>query len=586
MVGMRLRGDVLKAVLLTSCVWFLVDVAALFYFLDHGASRTLTKLRGERHSSVESTVRERSTLAVIDPQINAFLKGLIFAKDGPGEMGSAVHIDSSLEEEKKAKFKLNQFNLMASDMISINRSLPDYRSSKCRISASKYKEVRLPDVSIIIVFHNEAKSTLLRTIHSVINHSPPHLLREIVLVDDLSDRDYLHDPLDHYLLTLPLKIHIVHLKERSGLIRARLTGSELAQGKVLLFLDAHVEVTEGWLEPLLYRVAQNRKIAVAPIIDVISDETFEYITASDTTWGGFNWHLNFRWYPVPEREMERRGHDRSSPIQTPTIAGGLFAIDKQFFYDIGAYDRGMKVWGGENLEISFRIWTCGGSLEIHPCSRVGHVFRKQTPYTFPGGTANVIHHNAARTAEVWMDEYREFFYKMVPAAKTVDHGDISDRVKLREQLQCKSFRWYLDNVYPESPIPKEFRSIGYIRNLGLNKCIDTLGHKSGEKVGVTDCHGMGGNQAWSLTFEGEVRSDELCIGPKVVSRVDTPVQLYKCSTTSVVPTHQFDFDPKLKWLRHRSSSLCLDISRDMMSELRDCREGYLKQQWELEGYRE
>lgn len=38
-----------------------------------------------------------------------------------------------------------------------------------------------------------------------------------------------------------------------------------------------------------------RKTVVCPIIDVISDETFEYITASDMTWGGFNWKLNFRW---------------------------------------------------------------------------------------------------------------------------------------------------------------------------------------------------------------------------------------------------------------------------------------------------
>jgi len=37
------------------------------------------------------------------------------------------------------------------------------------------------------------------------------------------------------------------------------------------------------------------RAVVCPIIDVISDDTFEYVTASDMTWGGFNWKLNFRW---------------------------------------------------------------------------------------------------------------------------------------------------------------------------------------------------------------------------------------------------------------------------------------------------
>lgn len=73
------------------------------------------------------------------------------------------------------------------------------------------------------------------------------------------------------------------------------TGRLTPQGQVITFLDAHCECTEGWLEPLLARIVLDRKTVVCPIIDVISDETFEYVTASDQTWGGFNWKLNFRW---------------------------------------------------------------------------------------------------------------------------------------------------------------------------------------------------------------------------------------------------------------------------------------------------
>ena len=48
---------------------------------------------------------------------------------------------------------------------------------------------------------------------------------------------------------------------------------------------------------------------------------------------------------------------------------------------------------------------------------MGHVFRDKSPYTFPGGVAKIVNKNAARVAEVWMDEWRDFYYSMNPGSK-------------------------------------------------------------------------------------------------------------------------------------------------------------------------
>lgn len=44
------------------------------------------------------------------------------------------------------------------------------------------------------------------------------------------------------------------------------------------------------------------------------------------------------------------------------MAGGLFAMDREYFFEIGAYDPGMDIWGAENLEMSFRVSICGYSI--------------------------------------------------------------------------------------------------------------------------------------------------------------------------------------------------------------------------------
>lgn len=100
----------------------------------------------------------------------------------------------------------------------------------------------LPATSVIICFHNEAWSVLIRTIRSVLDRSPAHLVHEIILVDDFSDKEFLGKQLDEYAAQFNGKIKVVRAKKREGLIRARLLGFEVASGPVVTYLDSHCEV--------------------------------------------------------------------------------------------------------------------------------------------------------------------------------------------------------------------------------------------------------------------------------------------------------------------------------------------------------
>ena len=173
------------------------------------------------------------------------------------------------------------------------------------------------------------------------------------LLDDLKDK------LDEYIATQP-KVKILRHSKREGLIRARMTGANAANGDTITFLDSHCEANVGWLEPLLHRIYLNRTTVVCPVIDVISWEKLEYSTIRGPPGvrGGFNWGLQFKWRKIPDYEQKRRGGDETREVKSPTMAGGLFTIDTKYFFEIGAYDLGMDIWGGENLEISFRVSLC------------------------------------------------------------------------------------------------------------------------------------------------------------------------------------------------------------------------------------
>ncbi|XP_013081122.2 probable N-acetylgalactosaminyltransferase 9 isoform X1 [Biomphalaria glabrata] len=503
-------------------------------------------------------------------------------REGPGEKGEPVYLEGEEKKLADSLIEKEAFNRIASDKISLERSLKDVRDPRCK---SIVYPSDLPKASVVIIFHNEAWSPLLRTAHSVVNRSPPQYLQEVILLDDFSDKDFLKEKLEQYIAaTWPDGIvRLVRTQERSGLIRAKVAGAKAAVGDVLVFLDSHCEVNTGWIEPILSRIKEDPTAVLCPEIDLIDKDTLQYAGTGSYSVGGFWWSLHFSWRPVPKRESLRRKSE-IDPIRSPTMAGGLLAADRNFFFEIGAYDPGMDVWGGENLEISFRVWMCGGKLEFIPCSRVGHIFRSSHPYTFPGNkdTHGI---NSMRLAEVWMDDYKRLFYTHRKDLLGTDYGDISERKELRKKLNCHTFKWYLDNVYPEKFIPDEnVKAWGMVRNPDSGICLDTLqrDEKTVFDVGMFSCqNGGSASQVFSLTLTNELRREEACLDSS--GQDGSRVSLRPCTGQQ---NQKWIHDKSKNTIVHQASGKCLDTGGQKSGDnvvVNTCSENG-NQKWTMQHY--
>lgn len=163
--------------------------------------------------------------------------------------------------------------------------------------------------------------------------------------------DELKTKLEKYLERFP-KVKILRLPFRSGVIRTRMLGAVNAKSPVLVFLDSHVEVMYGWLEPVLERFLHNRKLLVTMWYLTLDRETLEFDVdgvEQPTRLGGFFWNLDFAFI---NREYYEENH--TIPLfdarPTPTIFGSMHAIRKDYFIEIGMYDTGFDMWGGEDVE--------------------------------------------------------------------------------------------------------------------------------------------------------------------------------------------------------------------------------------------
>ncbi|XP_069494686.1 polypeptide N-acetylgalactosaminyltransferase 16 isoform X1 [Ambystoma mexicanum] len=559
----RIRAN---AIAILTVAWILGTFYYLWQDNKPPAPAAAASLRGAGPRSAGARMeahREDRTPPLIVTKIPQTERGKLKAFD------EKVYLSSKLLKAGEDPYRQHAFNQLESDKLSSERPIRDTRHYRC---TSVHYDADLPATTVIITFHNEARSTLLRTVKSVLNRSPANLIQEIILVDDFSN-----DPEDCLLLARIPKIKCLRNNRREGLIRSRVRGADVAVANVLTFLDSHCEVNNEWLQPLLQRVKEDYTRVVSPIIDVISLDNFAYLAASADLRGGFDWSLHFKWEQIPiDQKMSRT--DPTMFIRTPVIAGGIFVIDKSWFNHLGKYDVQMDIWGGENFELSFRVWMCGGSLEILPCSRVGHVFRKRHPYEFPEGNALTYIKNTKRTAEVWMDEYKQYYYEARPSAIGKSFGSVSDRMELRKQMNCKSFQWYLENVYPELKVPEKELIAGIIKQGGScleSQAEDTAGNTLAS-AGV--CKG---------TVNNPPAAQEWIFSDPLIRQQDKCLSVASFSTGSLImlePCNQKDGRQKWKlkgpFLQHLLSGLCLD-NQSTRVVTNPCQSDLTSQQWEL-----
>ena len=290
---------------------------------------------------------------------------------------------------------------------------------------------RGPAVSIIVISRDEG-TWLDTTIARLTSTVPTDT--ELIVVDDCSSDGSTERLADRR------RVRVVRPELRLGIARARNFGATLAHGRLLVFSDAHVDPTPGWLAAMRTTLDVRGVGAANPaIVDLVH---------RDRTVNGLTFHgraLNVRWVSRPAA---------AAPFDVPLLTGCFVAIRRDAFDAVGGFDEGMDGYGAEDLELCLRLWRTGYRCVSVPGARVAHRFVERGRQRIdPEGFL----HNLLRMASVHLGEER--LRQVVDAVRRepafssalarVLAGETGRRRREIEALCWYSDRWYFERFAPD-----------------------------------------------------------------------------------------------------------------------------------------
>jgi polypeptide N-acetylgalactosaminyltransferase len=193
-----------------------------------------------------------------------------------------------------------------------------------------------------------------------------------------------------------------------------------------------------------------------------------------------------------------------------------------------------------------------------PCSRVGHVYRRNVPYTYDKPNAVLI--NFKRVAEVWMGDFKEFLYQRRPEIRHQKHGNVVDRLAIRDSNKCKDFKWYLMNVANDTIRTKyqPHRGEGQITHIDSGLCLDVQYRSAGQTISLQRCSGAFSQKfMWTNIFELRQEPEE-CLDARYADTNN--VYIEKCHELG--GNQKFTYDEASSQLKHGGTGMCVSAPNE------------------------